>query len=416
LDATGVNEPQADRAAPHGVLFVQSGAAFAADAQVHASIARFLPALGFEVTFACNPGAPGEPSPSFVALSSLRNVTTLPADYGPRLTSRSPSTVIRAAFVGGVREVRSLARLRRYVRDHGIGVVHCTEKIREASFAYALARSTGAAFVVHLHLAIDDWFSRPVTWLLRRADRLIAVSDYVAASAVNYGYDPARVAVARNGWSPHVLDAVELSSPAELDALGGTTRAELGIQADALVVAIVARLNPWKGHRTLFDAIARLDGEGLGNVQVIVAGDDGTGTASGPVAQELRAHTTRLGIVDRVHFVGFREDPSGIFAACDVFAMPCVEPFGLVYLEAMAAGKPVLALSVGGAPEVVEDGVTGLLSAEDDAAGLAANLRLLAEDEALRARLGLAGRRRVEREFSASRMAADVAEIYAGLS
>jgi glycosyltransferase involved in cell wall biosynthesis len=100
-------------------------------------------------------------------------------------------------------------------------------------------------------------------------------------------------------------------------------------------------------------------------------------------------------------------------AAADVFAMPSVgEPFGLVYLEAMAMGLPVVALRSGGVPEVVGHDVTGLLSEPGDELGLARNVAALLADPQRRARMGAAGRQRVVDGFTPRRMAADMAAVY----
>jgi glycosyltransferase involved in cell wall biosynthesis len=99
--------------------------------------------------------------------------------------------------------------------------------------------------------------------------------------------------------------------------------------------------------------------------------------------------------------------------AADVYAMPSFgEPFGLVFAEAMAASLPVVAVGNGGTPEVVQHGVTGLLSAPDDDEALAADLLRLLGDPALRDRMGATGRARVEAEFRLERQAADMAAVY----
>jgi glycosyltransferase involved in cell wall biosynthesis len=102
-----------------------------------------------------------------------------------------------------------------------------------------------------------------------------------------------------------------------------------------------------------------------------------------------------------------------IMAACDVFTMPSFEePFGLVFLEAMAMRRPVVAVDNGGTPEVVEHGRTGLLSPAWDVPALSANILALLRDGSLRARMGEAGRARVLDRFSAQRMGRDAASAY----
>ena len=109
-----------------------------------------------------------------------------------------------------------------------------------------------------------------------------------------------------------------------------------------------------------------------------------------------------------------RSDIAALMAACDVFSLPSFEePFGLVFAEAMAMKRPVVALTNGGTPEVVEHGKCGLLSPPGDIDALAANLLTLLDDAALRAQFGEYGRSRVEQHFTPQRMASDFAALYA---
>jgi glycosyltransferase involved in cell wall biosynthesis len=126
-------------------------------------------------------------------------------------------------------------------------------------------------------------------------------------------------------------------------------------------------------------------------------------------SRELAELARELGVSDRVHFLGQRRDIASVLAATDVYAMPSYgEPFGLVYAEAMAMKRPVVALDEGGAPEVVEHGKTGLLSSSGDMRALVQNLRTLLSDQTLRARMGEHGRKVVERRFHPERMGRDV--------
>src|SRR5262249_54162308 len=116
---------------------------------------------------------------------------------------------------------------------------------------------------------------------------------------------------------------------------------------------------------------------------------------------------------ERVIFTGPRSDVPKIMAACDLFTMPSFEePFGLVFLEAMAMQKPVVAVNNGGTPEVVEHGKSGLLSPPWDVPALAAHISTLLKDRELRAEFGRYGRARVLERFSAERMARDAAAAY----
>jgi ectoine hydroxylase-related dioxygenase (phytanoyl-CoA dioxygenase family) len=128
---------------------------------------------------------------------------------------------------------------------------------------------------------------------------------------------------------------------------------------------------------------------------------------------QLRARVAELGLEEQVRFLGRRDDVEALMAAADIFVMPSFEePFGLVFCEAMAMGKPVVALDDGGTPEVVEHERTGLLSARGDLDALTANVARLLRDADARATLGAAGRRKVLEDLTTKRMAADVATVY----
>lgn len=166
----------------------------------------------------------------------------------------------------------------------------------------------------------------------------------------------------------------------------------------------IGRFVPQKGFDVLLHALARAQIEKL---DLILAGD-------GPENERLQNLAQELNLQKRVVFFGRadRATTASLFKGCDFFVLPSRhEPFGIVNLEAMAAGKTVIATRVGGVPEIVTDGVDGLLVAPDDANELARALRLLAGDSALKNRLAAAGRRRVN-DFSWTRIAAQYLEIY----
>lgn len=168
----------------------------------------------------------------------------------------------------------------------------------------------------------------------------------------------------------------------------------------------VGRLRYYKGLGYLLYAMRELTG-----VQLVVVG-------SGPRGREWQQLAQRLGISDRVNFVGDVADADlpSFYAACQVFVLPACErseAFGLVQLEAMAAAKPVVSCDVGtGVAWVNQDGVTGLVVPPRDPAALAAALKSLLGDRALAAEMGAAGRRRVLAEFTQNRMVERVIDVY----
>ncbi|GAC1587860.1 MAG: glycosyltransferase family 4 protein [Acidimicrobiales bacterium] len=170
---------------------------------------------------------------------------------------------------------------------------------------------------------------------------------------------------------------------------------------DALVIGTVARLDKAKGIDVLIRAVARLD-----DGHLVVIGD-------GEERHALEQLSRAEGLADRVHFLGWCEDPARFISGFDIFALPSrLEAFPLTILEAMAASLPVVATNVGSVSEAVLDGHTGVLVGVDDEDGLVAALGRLATDPIKRRTMGDAGRLEVQRKFSASVMASTYMQLY----
>jgi glycosyltransferase involved in cell wall biosynthesis len=210
--------------------------------------------------------------------------------------------------------------------------------------------------------------------------------------------DPSRVKVIYNAvdWS-----ALETSmTPAAL-------RAELAVPASAPMVTIVARLTAQKAHALLFEAFAATPS--LSSAHLVVVGD-------GELRDELRGRVEALGLSGRVHFAGLRRDLGNVLSATDVFVMPSLwEGLPLSMVLAMGAGLPVVATRVAGIPEVVTDGVNGALVEPGSVAQLGAALGRLADDAALRARLGAAAREFVRPRFGAENYVDAITSLYESL-
>jgi glycosyltransferase involved in cell wall biosynthesis len=193
---------------------------------------------------------------------------------------------------------------------------------------------------------------------------------------------------------------------------GSGVRSEFGIPPKAPLLAAVSRLFGQKGHRDLFKALAGVRQRGV-DAWLLVVGADALEVHGGSFTAELKILARDLGITDRVVFTGPRSDIARIMAACDVFSLASLEePFGLVFLEAMAMQKPVVAKDDGGTPEVVEHEKSGLLSRAGDVDTMAAHLVRLLGDADLRARMGAYGRSRVVDYFNVHRMAEDAGKAY----
>jgi glycosyltransferase involved in cell wall biosynthesis len=224
----------------------------------------------------------------------------------------------------------------------------------------------------------------------RLCARILAVSEATRASLVAQGYPPRLVDVVHNGIDLARAQPVRLVDPP--------------------TVLHVGRLAPVKGQRELIRALARLDG-----VRGIFVGEDLE--RGGAYRRELEDEARRLGVLERVVFAGRRDDVPSLLAGCDVFALPSlVEGLPLVVLEAMAQARPVVATPVGGTPEAVVDGETGVLVPPADPLALAEAIGSLVRDRARATLLGENGRRRVEERFSADAMNKRVLQVYAELA
>ncbi len=198
---------------------------------------------------------------------------------------------------------------------------------------------------------------------------------------------------------------------------GAARRREIGIAEDALVVAMVARFQPVKGHH-IFQAMARRILEELPETCFIVAGDDVFGVAADQRYRDEILSNARASAVlrDRLHYLGFRGDVESVYAAADVFVCPSdFESYGVANLEAMSCAVPVVSTRRGGPLETIVDGVTGFLVDPDDADALARKTLRLLREGTLRQKLGEAGREHVKRGFSVEAEAAAHSAIFDSL-
>ena len=383
------------------VLFLSSPVFAGADTWVHFLVLRSLDPARVERHAAGQVPLPGSPAPAFEELRSIAGVHVRPTDFGPSFFQQSPREK-RRSLARVAPAVGSLLGLALHIRRHRIQIIHSTDRPRDAIACAALAALSGAKSVIHVHVKFDDWMGRGVRWAFGRADALIGVSKFVAESLVEAGgYASNRVHAVPNAIEPAAWDP-------SLDPTPG--RRSLGVEMGAPLVVSVSRLFSWKGHGELIRAIALVKRDCPG-VRLAIVGADyppGSGTT-----EQLRATAAECGVADSVSFTGQRSDIAALLAASDVFALPSFEePFGLVYAEAMAMKRPVVALNTGGAPEVVTHGETGLLAPRGDVPALAASLTRLLKDPSLRARMGEAGRRDVEKRFNPSRLATDIEGVY----
>jgi glycosyltransferase involved in cell wall biosynthesis len=293
--------------------------------------------------------------------------------------------------------VRSLAA---YLRREEIDLVHA-HMFRAEVVGTRAAVAAGTPVViatVHSSRVRSPEDVAALAALTPAMDRLIVPSEAIAHKVRAEGRGGARFAVIPNG-----IDLSRFAVPVS----GCGLHREFGVPAEDVVVGVVARLEPEKGHRHLVAAWPSVVERAPGTWLVIV----GDGSLEG----ELRAQAEALPAParDRVRFAGRHEDISALTAELDVAVLPSLrEAQGISLLEAMARRVPVVASAVGGIPEVVTDGVDGLLVPPSDPSALADAVVRLARSPALRARLGEAGYRTVAERFSIDAQVRRIQALY----
>jgi phosphatidyl-myo-inositol dimannoside synthase len=314
-------------------------------------------------------------------------------------------------------EVAQHFRVARAIRHHARArrtLVHCGRPLPEGvpALAARLFGFAGPPYLcwVHGEEVTAAQTSRELTWLAQRvcrhAEAIIANSRSSARIVQTLGVRADRVHIIHPG-----VDAMRFTT--NIDAT--EIRRRLAPSADLLLLS-VGRLQSRKGHDLVMQALAALKDE-LPRLAYVIAGD-------GRERKRLEDLARSLGVAERVTFLGKVADGElpGLYAASDIFLMPTrdddrdIEGFGIVYLEAAAAGRPSIGGRNGGVPEAIEEGVTGLLVEGHDAGELARAIKTLADAPQLRLAMGAAGRERVLRTFSWERAARCVEALHAELT
>jgi glycosyltransferase involved in cell wall biosynthesis len=262
--------------------------------------------------------------------------------------------------------------------------------------ASRLARVPARIATVHNSLTRRSRLHRSIEGrVLGCLDRIVTVADALKAELIEKkNAAPEKIVVVFNG-----VDVAEFSSnPAD-------ARRALGLPETAQVVGVVGRVSRNKGADILIRAAARIKARAPG-LRVVFIG-------RAREIDEFRALAVTEGVSDIVFFAGYRSDARRLMQTMDIIALPSrLEGAPYSILEAMAAGRPVVASRISGIPELVVDGVTGRLFPTENVAALAAALIELIEDPKKRAAMGAAGRARVEKYFSQAAMLERTAALY----
>ncbi len=314
-------------------------------------------------------------------------------------TLQVPRPEFRIGSLYSPKTVWQAMRLARYVRRNLIQIVH-SYGFYPNVFAVPAARLGGASIVVASIRDTGDALTplqRGIQKLVcKLADCVLVNADAIRLRLIAQGYDAGKITIIRNGIT---------LSKFERQKRGEILRRDLGVPPGAQLVTVFSRLNQLKGIQYFIEAAIPLAGR-FPEARFLVVGD-------GTNRKELEAQGSRLGLGERMLFTGFRGDIPELLAESAISVLPSLsEGLSNTLLESMAAGVPVVATYVGGNPEVVVHGVTGLLVPPRDADALAAAIGQLLEDKDLAASFGKAGRRRVAELFSVERSIHDTEHLY----
>ncbi|HYU57677.1 MAG TPA: glycosyltransferase family 4 protein [Actinomycetota bacterium] len=319
--------------------------------------------------------------------------------FARRLDARGHRVEVVPAGRRGVDVAVAARRLRPVLRRMTPQVVHANGV--KAALVTVLARPGAPVMWMKHDFARDGWQAR---WIARRCAAVVGVSGAVLETFG--GRLGGRAAVIHNG----------LRLPATDRAAGrAALLAAMGHPEPSAVVALVGRVDPFKGHRELLEIATTLRGSVPGVAFAFVGAED---PAHPGTVAALRRRAAELGVADAVRFLGYRDDAVDLIAGADVLTVPSVpdasgmgrEGFPLVAIEALAAGTPVIAYAHGGVPELVGD--CGRLVPPGDRRHLLAALVEVLTDAALRERLSLCGRARARDAFSVEHMAGAMAARY----
>lgn len=266
-------------------------------------------------------------------------------------------------------------------------------------------RQCGKAVVYTRHSAfpVKSYMKRgPGRWLNKwvnehYADAIIAISPAAAQNLTDAGISPKKIEIMMNGVEP-----VRAASPGEQAGF----RRDHGLESGDFVTGILARVEDYKGHEDILEAMAKLLPAYPG-LKLLVAGE-------GSYEPQVRARCAALGLEKNVIFLGFVRDVAPVLSVLDaqLNASWGTEACSVALLEGMSMGVPAVVSDYGGNPWLVRDGVSGLIFKTRDTAALAERLKTLMDDPALREKLSLGARREYQEKFTGEIAAARIEQIY----
>ena len=323
------------------------------------------------------------------------NLIVCPPGSGIDNAARKAAIPVRNLFCAGDLDLPFAYRLTQFIGRTKPDIVHCHSR-RGADVLGGLAASFADVPAV-VSRRVDNTEMRVVAALRYRPFRkVIAISETIAQELRERGVEEERLAVIRSA-----VDVARFERGGDCAGF----RKEYGVPEGALLIAAAGQLIPRKGHRYLLQAAAEL-GADHGEFRVLIFGE-------GYLRNQLQSQAEVLGIADVVTLAGFREDLDDYVGCFDIFVHPALaEGLGVAALKAAAAGVPVVGFEAGGLREAVVHDETGILVPPEDAGALREAIAGLMNDRELRVRLGQAGKKRMQNDFSIDTMAEKHVALY----
>jgi len=318
--------------------------------------------------------------------------------------ARAKGLDVLAMGWGGYLDAGGIRRFRAEAGRLSPDLVHVHQARDLWMIAPALSWLPAVPLVLTKHIgtqrAKKDWFH---AGLYRRVDRIIAISDVIRKNvAETHPFAPDRILTIPNG--------VDISAFEPGVVSGAAMRRRYGIPLDAPVVGTAGRLNWWKGYREFLSAAEEVLQKDK-RVWFMAAGGETVGEEK--EAREIRDFAASPNLVGRMVFTGFCEAMPEVYAAMDMLVYPAyAEAFGMVLIEAMAMGLPVIASGCDGIPEIVRNGETGILVPPREAGPVAQAVLDLLKDPDKKQTLGRNGRARVKRLYNWEKVLDETMEMY----
>ncbi|MDZ7333335.1 MAG: glycosyltransferase [candidate division KSB1 bacterium] len=309
--------------------------------------------------------------------------------------------------------IRQSIKLRRLIQDNCIDIVQ-TIHLSSDFFGSIVARWAGVKAIISSRRDMGFQETRRRHWLMRRfsnyfADLILTNSKIMQREIICKEHVSSnKISMVYNGLDPCQFTKTVNKKKKVL---------ELGLHEDKFIITVISNIRPIKGLEFFIEAASKVT-KNCPNVQFIIVGGDAI-AADQLVGykQKLVQLIRQLNLENKVFFLGSQSEVAEILAITDVYVQPSLsEGFSNTILEAMAAGKPVVATDVGGNPEAVLHEITGLIVPPKDSEAIANAVITLLEDKELAMRLGQSARTRIETEFSIDRMTRQMEELYISLA